>query len=977
MTIRRRLLLSMLLLVLVAGGLVAGLAYASLRIDAEIDKEERATQVIHGVFALSLLNSEYQQYRLPRVAQQWRSAHQRVAGELERFAMVALDPAERQLVRRLVENHGLLAQLFDHAEGTASDEARRVAGQSLQVRASLIVADASELYATSVGALAAAKRTGLLIGIAGGLAVLTVVIITLLVSRRILRALASLSAAAHHFGHGDLQWRAALGGGDEFADLGRAMDDMAARLAQGHAELAAANRAAEQANQAKSAFLANMSHEIRTPMNAIIGLARLLAETPLPPTERDYVGKIRLSASSLLGILNDILDFSKIEAGRLEMERTRFSLYDVVRNLAAIASANVSGHDLDVLFEVQPDVPVALVGDPLRLQQVLLNLVGNAIKFTRSGEVVVTVGVEEQGGDRAKLWFAVRDTGIGIPADAQERLFETFWQADSSTTRKYGGTGLGLAISARLVALMGGEISFRSESNQGSEFRFTAQFGKAPEGSVGLRPSTSKMRGLRVVAIDDNNTSLGIISRTCQSFGWQVKTAVSGEEGLDLLRRQAGDVLLIDWHLRGLAGGEVLSQAAGDPSVRLPPVVVMAPAGGEPPALSPNQTVITKPFTASSLYDSVALALAGGDDRRAVTPPPETLAGRLTGMRLLLVEDNEINQEVARDILERAGALVEVAGDGRVAVERLAAAPDAFDAVLMDVQMPEMDGYAATRIIRGDPRTGSLPIIAMTANAMPTDRQRALDAGMDAHVAKPIDVEELVSVLNQQVKLVQSTVATLCPAAAPEPEAEPTTGTDEAFALPPELPGIDQRAALLRLGGNTRLLARLLCRLGEELPSTLTELDGLRDDGTTAAAVCHRLRGAAANVGAAEVARLATALEAAFKDQHRAVVDELLVGLAVAAGPVLETAGRLRALLAAEQFPCAALVEPADRLQAIESLRSLCRLIAANDFAALDAFRTSRSVLNALGGDHVDALGAALDGLDFRTAERIARALDA
>ncbi len=400
------------------------------------------------------------------------------------------------------------------------------------------------------------------------------------------------------------------------------------QLQETNKQLAAALDRAATASRAKSEFVANMSHEIRTPMNAIIGLSRLLEEMPLGERERDYVGKIKLSAEALLGILNDILDFSKVEAGRLELERIPFSIDEVMRSIAAVAVTAARDKGIEATFAVAPDVPMALVGDPLRLQQVLLNLVGNAVKFTEHGEVVLSLRKLAEDDAGVDLEFAVRDTGIGIPPDKQACLFAPFTQADSSISRRYGGSGLGLAISARLATLMGGALTVASQPDQGSVFRFTARFA----------------RDVDPTGVPD----------------WSPESA-----------REA-------------------------PSRR------------------------------------------------------RSLAGRLTGLRVLLVEDNEVNQMVARAVLERAGATVEIAGDGSAAVETLKNGADGFDAVLMDVQMPGMNGYEATRIIRGKLGLTRLPIIAMTANAMKEDQRRSMEAGMNAHLAKPINIDMLIAALATQ-----------------------------------------------------------------------------------------------------------------------------------------------------------------------------------------------------------------------------------
>jgi two-component system sensor histidine kinase/response regulator len=969
MTIRRRLLLSMLLLVLVAGGLVAGLAYASLRIDAEIDKEERATQVIHGVFALSLLNSEYQQYRLPRVAQQWRSAHQRVAGELERFAMVALDPAERQLVRRLVENHGLLAQLFDHAEGTASDEARRVAGQSLQVRASLIVADASELYATSVGALAAAKRTGLLIGIAGGLAVLTVVIITLLVSRRILRALASLSAAAHHFGHGDLQWRAALGGGDEFADLGRAMDDMAARLAQGHAELAAANRAAEQANQAKSAFLANMSHEIRTPMNAIIGLSYLALKQDSSPQVHGYLTKIQQAGQHLLGLINDILDFSKIEAGQLRMEKIDFDLETVLQNVANLIGEKAADKGLELVFDMPTDIPDQLIGDPLRIGQVLINFANNAVKFTEDGSVAIVIAKQAETEHELTVRFEVRDTGIGLSEEQIGRLFQSFSQADASTTRKYGGTGLGLAISKNLAELMGGEVGVSSVPGQGSTFWFTARLGKSDKASQRFTPRPD-LRGRRILVVDDNDMARTVLADLLGSLGFAVSSAASGEEAIQavseaLEQHRPYEIVLLDWQMPGMDGIEAARHIrAIDGAAGLHLILVTSYAREEAMKAAESvgiKDVLIKPVNASMLFNVVMQLmldehqLDGGARNIA---PSKTEIPNLAGYRVLLVEDNEINQQIATELLDFTGVAVEVANHGAEALEMLAAG--AYDLVLMDVQMPVMDGITATRHLREKPELTDLPIVAMTANAMEADKQRCLDAGMNDHIAKPIAPELLWQTLARW----------LTPVAAPLARSgEETTASGP--TIPEGIPGLDTVSGLKNAAGHERLYLDVLRKFSQGQHDAGHRLQAALAAGQHGEAerIAHTLKGVAGTIGARELQDLAHAIEEGLRqsqpsDSLAPLVEQLL--------PQLEALTQaLHTHLEAETTVVSAELDP---LQ-IDALRQqLDRLLEAGDAEVCELLQQHQGLFESALGEDYRIIATAVDNFDFEAALAALRA---
>ncbi|MBA3624362.1 MAG: PAS domain S-box protein, partial [Methylibium sp.] len=533
-----------------------------------------------------------------------------------------------------------------------------------------------------------------------------------------------------------------------------------------------AMRQAEQASVAKSRFLANMSHEIRTPMNAILGMLALLQKTPLTARQLAYAGKTEGAARSLLGLLNDILDFSKVEAGKMALDPQPFRIDHLLRDLSVILSATVGDKDVEVLFDIDPSVPRSLLGDAPRLQQVLINLAGNAVKFTSQGEVVIGLRVAERSAAEVLLDICVRDTGIGIAPEHQARIFEGFSQAEASTTRRFGGSGLGLSISQRLVELMGGTLSVQSTPGLGSSFGFRLRVPVADSADAAGAADAANAAGaalrspLRALIVDDNATARELLAGMAQSLGWQADMADSGEQALQLLQARAAagaayEAVFVDWQMPGMDGWECsmrIRALAGGASPT--PLLVMVTAHGREMLAqrSPQEQALlsgflVKPVTASMLFDAVTDAKAARDGPPA---PHERQASRgtdrLAGLRILVVEDNANNRQVAQELLSDEGAIVSLANDGRQGVDAVLAAAPSFDAVLMDLQMPVMDGYAATASIRLHPRLAAVPIIAMTANAMASDREACLAAGMNDHIGKPFDLGHLVATLRRHTR---------------------------------------------------------------------------------------------------------------------------------------------------------------------------------------------------------------------------------
>ncbi len=834
-------------------------------------------------------------------------------------------------------------------------------------------------------------KGSLLLSVIAILALFGVVVVLFYVKKRVINRLVHLQKCMHRRAQGQ-DAPVPQGGNDEISDMADSFGYFVSEIEARENALSIARDEADNANQAKGDFLANMSHEIRTPMNAIIGLSSLVLQTNMTNNQKDYLLKIQSSSQSLLGIINDILDFSKIEAGKLDIETIEFDLGDVLNDVANLVAQKAEDKSLEIVFASSKDLPAKIAGDPLRLGQVLTNLCTNAIKFTDVGEIVVRCELVHTEKDRVQVQFSVRDTGIGLTEEQQGKLFKAFAQADASTTRQYGGTGLGLSISEHLVNMMGGKIWVKSQHGDGSTFFFTATFGLPEQESNDVR--WEELHGARILVADDNSTTRMLLSEMLIGLDCQVTQVEVGDAAHKEVKRAAlaGEepykVVLMDWQMPVMDGLEASHHIKSKDADYEVPIVIMVTGHGREEIVEAQGTtsaidaLLVKPINPSLLFDTMQTLATGGvvdiapaklvDLAQMVEGDAENI---MAGRKVLLVEDNEINQQVASEILAYWKVDADLANNGLEALMTIEeVGEDYYDAVLMDIQMPNMDGKEATRRMRNNLNIKKLPIIAMTAHAMEEERRSCFEAGMDAHVSKPIEPAVLLKVLiehwQERPRAIGGT----------NPNNVKSKGVVDngAGALPDKIPGLNLKDGLSRVMGNERLYRKLLKDFNEKLPMNRDEIhDSLLDQQwEDAKKSAHALKGVAGNVGAKDLFTVCQDMEKALKTQKWKEAQDLQDTL----DKYVETVGQsLRDLFSLLQDTDQTATEIKDQMADIDAgadeknkaaLGELAEMISNNDLNAMTLFNELYSATPTLFGEGVAALEDSINNLDFESAAK-------